>query len=64
MNTHEMLVELRALQLFLAHYSCRPHITERDPTMLAFYRKVASDELLGIIPDMEMTRREMGGSFN
>lgn len=64
MNTYEMLIELRALELFRAHYSCRPHITTRDYSMVSFYRQVAENEQRGIIPDLEATREAMGGSFN
>lgn len=64
MNAYEMLIELRALELFRGHYACRPHIKERDYSMINFYRQVAIDEQRGIIPDLEATRKEMGGGFN
>lgn len=63
MNTYEMLVELRAGQLWNQHYSCRPHIKTRDTSMLEYYRRVAADEQRGIIPDLEATRKQLGGSF-
>lgn len=63
MNTYEMLIELRAGQLWNQHYACRPHIKTRDRSMLEFYRRIAADEYAGIVPNLEATRKELGGSF-
>ncbi len=64
MTHQQILIELRAAELFSAHYAARPHITTRDYSSLEFYRRVAADEAAGSVPDLEATRKQMGGGFN
>lgn len=63
MNAQQMLIELRALELFNAHYERRPWITERDYSSIEFYRRYAEAEAAGTL-DHEVLRKEYGGSFN
>jgi hypothetical protein len=63
MNVHEMVINLRALELWNAHYAARPHITERDYSSITFYRCVAAAEAAGMQFDHEALRASMGGSF-
>lgn len=59
-----ILVDLRALELFNLHYQSRPHIKTRDYGDIEFYRRVAQVEADGLTMDHEALRREMGGSFD
>ncbi len=60
---HEIAIELLALEKFNAHYAARPHITTRDYSSIEFYRRVASDQLSGVMHDHEALRKAMGGGF-
>ncbi len=64
MTVQEMIVNLRALELWNAHYQARPWISERDYSSIAFYRSVAEAEADGVQFDHEALRALMGGSFN
>ena len=64
MNVQQMIINLRALELWNAHYQTRPWITGRDHSSIAFYRSIAEAEAAGMQFDHEALRASMGGSFN